>query len=1150
MTHRLPKLAVASLALLACLLLQAAWAAQARAAYGDDYGIAEVNAPPATPLVPALPGETHAFWAGTCDRAAFTALDTPIPGGIGSRPSSLLVPAGFGQVNPRYTSVPAPPMPDHCVDWGAQSLYTKQAEIWQTIPFDEPPYAQATPVGEYVPRWRLAPVTQAGARPDGTTIFAWKRNASGEGTDAGRVDGQVDDIVVDLPPGFVGNPNAVPKCTDEQFAVKPLACPPQTQIGVLRLNIEAKASGNLVSNHDTTYPVYNLEPRQGNVAEVGFGYASSEGAVTVRLVGKARTNGDFGVTAFTGQIPAALTPIAQSITIWGVPWSSDNDLWRAPAGHEPADPCSIGPSGSTPEYIPPDGMPGGSCRAPYDPSWGATPEQRAIKPFLTTETDCNPAPAVRLATDSFQRPGPVTGEGDPDIPPFPQLAPPASTWKTYLSQSPAVTGCEDLPFAPDIELTPTTQAADGASGLSVDFAIPQNNDPKGPGGEPLAPPAPGASQGAIDAYVQAAEDYWRSSGGLATAHLKDSVVTLPLGMSVNPSGATGLRACSDAQIGVRQQGDPPLFDNQDPFDGQGAECPQESVIGTVEVSTPLLDEPLTGRMVLGEPKSTDPQSGEMFRLFFVVRSVDRGLIAKIYGSTKADPQTGQLVTTFQNNPEVPFEDLTLELKGGSKGLIGMPQRCGAPTWTSTFAPWSSVGAPVAVPAVPDGGAFAVDSNCGFGFAPGMRAGTSDRRAKATTSFTFELTRRDGEQWLRGLTTELPQGLLASVRGFPLCADAQAAAGACPAASRIGSVDGTSGSGDPFVLERKGDLYLTEGYEGGAYGLMARVPVEAGPFRGDRALSPIVVRQAIHVDPTTAQVRAVSDPFPLIHHGIPLRVRKVVATIDRPGFVLNPTDCSAKQVTAGVVSAEGATADVAHRFQASGCAALPFRPRLAMRLTGRRQTRTGGHPGVRSVVTQRRGEAGIDRAQVRLPLSLALDPDNAQALCEFEDGTKADLERHCPRGSIVGRARAVSPLLNDPLVGNVYFVKNVRTDPKTGNQIRTLPMIVAALRGEIAVNLRGESSVSRRNQLVSTFATVPDAPVDRFNLNVVGGRNGILVVTRSRRGRRISVCRGRQVAEADFDGQNGKRYDRNVRMRTPCKKQQKRSKSRRAARRRD
>jgi hypothetical protein len=579
-----------------------------------------------------------------------------------------------------------------------------------------------------------------------------------------------------------------------------------------------------------------------------------------------------------------------------------------------------------------------------------------------------------------------------------------------------------------------------------------------------------------------------------------------------------------------------VFNDGDPFnkDGgaDGAECPDGSILGTAEVTTPLLDEKLTGEVVLGEAKSTDPQSGEMFRLFIVVRNPERGLVAKIHGTTTAngvvgEGGNGQLRATFENNPRVPFSNLKLSFKGGSKGILATPQACGSHGWTSTFTAWSGA------PTVPQGGQFPVSGDCSTGFAPTLAAGMDTQSARSHGTFSFRFARNDGEQWFDRLTAILPTGLLASVRNVPLCTDAQAASGSCPLGSQIGVLDAKAGSGDPFVLERKGRVYLTEGYKGGEYGLAVVVRPVAGPFRGAMELSTIVVRQAIHVDRKTAQVTAVSDEFPKVWHGVPLRVREVTVNVDRERFMLNPSNCEVKQVQADLGAVNGANVRRANRFQASGCAALPFEPRLGLRLTGRRQVRTGRHPGIRALVRQDGvGEAGIGRAEVRLPKTLALDVDNAQALCEFEDGTKPDLENHCPKGSIVGRARAQTPLLNRPLAGNVYFVKNVRIDPDTGNQIRTLPMIIAALRGEIAVNLVGESDV-KRGKLVSTFANIPDAPISQFNMNIRGGRNGIVAVTRTRRSL-INLCSsGRQVAEADMDGQNGKRRDFNVNMRKPC-----------------
>jgi hypothetical protein len=1081
--------------------------------YGDNYGIAPINQPGVDQVE--VISETDAFWAGSCDRAAAPAfgVDIPLPG-QGTMPSSIWAPGGdaLGRV-----SVPAPTTATHCIDVGEPSRYlvTTEPGIW----FE-------------APDWRLPALTQAGSRPDGSTTLAWRRNAGNE------IDGAVDNVYVDLPSGFVGNPNGLDKCTQEEFAAEPPQCSPASQAGVLQLLIKGRGlggSGHGAANYKI-HPVWNLEPRTGRVAELGFAYASGEQAISVRLSAKARTNGDFGVTAFTGQIPVVFAPMIQTITLWGVPWDSANDLWRAPqelyAGKAGPYPDCIKQAGVAEEssYIPNSGF-APECRQSYDPSWGE------MKPFISQETDCNTAPVVTGGTDSYQNPGSYIADGslasgklslltgDPD--------PGAPGWKTATSAQAAVTGCEKLGFAPDIDFTPSSSSADGATGLKVDLAVPQNNT------APFFAPPVGASQTAVDEYVDDAAAHWKSDAGLATAHLKDTVVTLPAGVSVNPSAATGLTGCDDATIGVRAQGDPPLFDNSDPTDGlDGDDCPDGSRLGTARVETALLDEPLTGDVVLGTPKSTNPQSGEMLRLFLVLRDKKRGLVAKVYGTAVADPNTGRITATFKNNPEIPFDRLSLDFKGGSKGVLALPRACGNAGWATSFTPWSAVGAVTPVADRQDGGVFAVNQNCANGFSPSLAAGMDTQAARSSGTFSFRFSRNEGEQYLRGLTAKLPKGLLASVKDVPLCTNGQANAGACPAGSKIGLVDAKAGSGDPFVLEEKGEVFLTEGYKGGEYGLAVKIRPIAGPFRGAMELSPIVVRQAIHVDRTSAQVTAVSDPFPLIHHGVPLRVREVTVLVNRGGFMLNPSDCAAKQVTADIGSDQGSTSSPTNGFQAAGCKGLAFKPKLALRLTGRKQVRTGKHPGIRAVVTQQGvPEAGIEKAEVRLPKSLALDVNNAQALCEFADGTKPDLESHCPKGSIVGRARAVSPLLNGPLVGNVYFVKNVRIDPGTGNTIRTLPMIVVALRGEISVNLKGQSDTTKSGKLVNTFDQVPDAPVTKFNLNIRGGSKGIIAVTRTRKAK-INLCAsGRQIAEADIDGHNGRRHDRDIRMKTPCTKKQ-------------
>jgi len=1063
----------------ASLIAATAIAAPAsQAAFGDLFGVAPVNQDGAE-TAPAFPG-TSAWWAGTCETGS--APLGSIPGGVGSRPATVWAPDPIppGETFPTgaQSQVPAPATPDQCMDWGRLAPHGQPSEpqLWREAP-----------------SWRLAPVTQAGAHPDAGATMWLRRDAEGS------VDGSIDNLYAKLPAGFVGNPTAVPKCTAEQFAIKPVQCPPESQVGVLHLYlVSALGASNYPDSNEEILPVYNLEPRKGKVAEFGVAFVSGEDAATARIVAKARTNGDFGVDAFVMQLPAALPLIAQSVTLWGVPWSDAHDMWRPPEGWRIQD----GTSGE----IPVGGLPPAD-QVHYDPSWGP------IKPFISNPTECTGNElSTSVLIDSYEKPGAFTPEGDPDT-----FAP--GGWEPYVSAAPPVSGCEKVPFNADIDLQPSSTIADSPSGLSVDLSIPQNDDP---------PPALANDPD----HDTGAPAHWRTDAGLATAQLEKAVVEMPEGVSVNPAGAKGLAGCSDAQMGVTDATTSPmLFNNEDPFDGDGVECPNGSVIGTVEVDTPLLDDPLTGEVVLGMPKSTEPESGEMFRLFIVARGEERGLVAKIAGTSTADEQTGKLTATFEKNPRVPFDNMHIELKGGQSGLLALPPKCQTTPWSSLFTPWTAMHGAGGV-ADPDAGAFVTNQRCARPFAPSLVAGMKGREAGGSGTFTLQFSRPDGQQYFRGLTAEVPQGLLAAVKHVPLCTNAQANDNRCPLASKIGSVDAGAGAGAPFFLDRKGSIYLTEGYKGAPYGLAVSVPVEAGPFRGRFALDPIVVRQALRIDPNDASVTAVSDPFPEIWHGIPLRVRQVTAKIDRPGFMRNPTDCSTKQIRATLTSAEGATASPTYPFQAVGCSSLGFKPKLAMRLTGKRQTTFGKHPGIKAVLTQPAGQANIEATTVRLPRALALDVDRAESdsLCEWRESLKD--EPNCPASSVIGRAKAISPLLKRPLEGPVYFAKRKRIN-EFGREIPTFPSLVLALRGEVALNVRANTDV-KPGKLISTFPAVPDAPVSRFELNLSGGKRGILLVTKSPSGKKLNIC-GKQIAQVDMDAHNGRQRDFNVRMKTPCKK---------------
>ena len=230
--------------------------------------------------------------------------------------------------------------------------------------------------------------------------------------------------------------------------------------------------------------------------------------------------------------------------------------------------------------------------------------------------------------------------------------------------------------------------------------------------------------------------------------------------------------------------------------------------------------------------------------------------------------------------------------------------------------------------------------------------------------------------------------------------------------------------NPFFVTN-GRVYLTGPYKGAPYGLAVVVDAVAGPFN----LGTVVVRQAVNIDPITAQLSVVSDDFPTIQKGVPLHIRSVRVAIDKPHFMLAPTNCANQQLGATATAVDGATAALTSKFQVGDCATLKLTPKLAISLTGKGQTTDDKHPGVHATVTQAAGQSNLKKVAVSLPLSLALDPDNANGLCEFTDGSKIDPT--CPKSSIVGKAVAHTPILGQPLTGPVYFVKNVRKDAKTG-----------------------------------------------------------------------------------------------------------------------
>ena len=412
-------------------------------------------------------------------------------------------------------------------------------------------------------------------------------------------------------------------------------------------------------------------------------------------------------------------------------------------------------------------------------------------------------------------------------------------------------------------------------------------------------------------------------------------------------------------------------------------------------------------------------------------------------------------------------------------------------------------------------------------------------------FLFRLSREDNEQELSQVTTVLPPGLVAKIAGIPFCPEAviksistaegtgaaEAAHPACPAASQIGSVSAGLGAG-PGPNYFPGKAYLAGPYKGAPLSLAVVAPGIAGPFD----LGNVVVRVALYVDPNSTQVKAVSDPFPTILHGVILRVRDVRLRFDRPQTTINPTNCSPMSVNGLITGVGGSllsTADdslfaASTPFQVGSCSDLSFKPKLAFRLFG--GTHRGSHPKFKATLTMPPGGANIASTSVALPHSEFLDQGHIGTVCtrvQFSSG--GGNGEGCPAASVYGSATAKSPLLDETLTGNVYL----------RSSSHELPDLVVALKGKIPVNVVGRVD-SVNGGIRNTFEMVPDAPVDTFTLTLAGGNKGLLV-------NRRDICKAPAKATAKFNGQNGDKVTLHPELKSACPKAKKKAAKHKRAR---
>jgi hypothetical protein len=817
-------------------------------------------------------------------------------------------------------------------------------------------------------------------------------------------------------------------------------------------------------------PLYSLVPLEGRPAEFGFHIVFNFVAA-----GGARTGEGYNLSSTSSDIPEAeVTSI--SFTVWGDPADPRHDAQRGQKCTWLAGPPPEAPFGCT----------GGGESSGVPPT-----------PFVRLPTECSGRPlAATIETDSWIHPGAWDANGNPlrgD-----------ENWKSAVSWPPMapVTGCGQLSFGSSLTVQPDTAQAGEPVGLGVELNVPVNLNAESP----------------------------------ATPEVREVTVALPEGMAISPSAAQGLGVChDDPGVNPREVADEFGSNSASP-----ASCEPSSLVGRLRITTPLLPLPLDGEVFLGAPlcgpcTPQDAQGGRMVRLYLqAIGEGGDGITVKLAGTGSIDQRTGRLTTTFPENPQLPFEHVKLELTGGPRATLANPRTCGAALTEADLTPWSSPFVPASTPS-----AFFEVTGCAEPrFSPSFTAATTSNQAGGFSPFTLAFGRGDADGFLDGYQQRMPPGLLGMLSSVSLCPEPQASKGTCGPESEIGHVQVLTGPGaDPFLVTG-GEVFITGPYKGAPYGLSIVVPAKAGPYTlsGTTGEGTVVVRAAISVDPTTAALTVTADPLPTVLDGIPLQLRVVNVVIDRPGFTFNPTDCNPLSIAATLSSTEGQIAQVSAPFQVTNCAGLVFKPRFSVSTSGKTSRANGTSLDVRltyppAPAGQASPQANIASVKVELPKQLPSRLPTLQKACiaaTFEANPA-----HCPAASVVGAARASTPVLTHELGGPVYFVSH-------GGE--AFPSLIVVLQGEgVRVDLVGSTFISKAGITSSTFKTVPDVPIRSFELYLPAGRYSALAAN-------ADLCRSTLRMPTTFTAQNGAVLSRSTPIAvTGCAKAKTARKARKARR---
>jgi hypothetical protein len=889
------------------------------------------------------------------------------------------------------------------------------------------------------------------------------------------------DVALELPRGLIGNPAASPDLCTEAELISEQTPGCPDESQIGVIDVTSLIGEGEGAGGGTVLTSPLYNMVPPPGAAAEVAFNAAKVGIFVHLLGAVRSDDDYGIEAYTRDLLA--------LTIHPI-FGTQAQLWGDP-------------SADSHKWI------RGKCSIDsplFGPTCDVDPQQTA---FLTTPGECpEEAPFYAAFADSWEEPGEEQGIGFEG---------------TDLEGNPVeMEDCGALQFEPEIQSRPTTDLTDSPSGLSFHLHMDQ--------------PTELASR--------------------AGAAMRDAVVTFPAGMTANPSQASGLEACSKAQIGFEEE------EGETFFSREPQSCPAASKLGTIEASSPVLvqrdaehevetdpesgkpiPEVLHGAVYLAEPFANPFDT--LIATYLVVEDEKTGIVAKLAGEGELNQANGQITVRFRENPELPLEDIEVDLFGGARGALITPPTCGSHTTATQFTPWS---APEGAPASPSA-SFQLDgaanngpcpaTEAGMPHAPDLLAGTVSPAAGKFSPLVFKLSRSDGSQRMAGIDATLPVGLSAKLAGVATCSEsdiakaksreapkqgaAEQADPSCPASSQIGTIVVAAGAG-PTPYRTSGRAYLAGPYKGAPLSAVAIAPAVAGPFD----LGTVVVRSALYLDPTTAQGHIVSDPLPQILQGVPVDVRSVSVNIDRPDFALNPTSCAEKSFNGQVSSSLGQIAPISERFQVGGCSALAFKPKLSARLFG--PIHRGGHPRLRAILTARPGDANIASLSFTLPRSEFIDQGHFRTICtrvQFAAG-------QCPAGSVYGHVTATSPLVDYPLQGPVYLRSSVHK----------LPDAVASLHGPPAqpIALEGAARVdSVKGRLRARVESFPDAPITKVVIDMQGGKKGLFQNS-------TNICKGNHRIEVSFAGQNGKVHKISPVLKAQCGKSGKGKKAKRGGKR--